>query len=113
MTNDSTRLAQSDAVAAVVVADRHIVAHQEDAAATGAFEILGGERIGNSAGIEPGALIFNLGSHLSIRNGVANVNELGRVAAIAVLQSIHDGFFEGQADAEALLIGKTEPGHPF
>lgn len=97
--------AHGEVIAGRVVFDlSHVVAHQKQAAAAGAFEIFRGEAIGDLAGIKAATFIGDadlaaLGVYL-----VVNENLLGGVHLVAMLDGIDERLFQGKANAEDFAI---------
>ena len=87
------------------------MAHQKDAAAAGTFEILRIERIGHRFRIEPLALVLDFDEKVLRGDLIANVNGFGRVLAITVFDGVDEGLLEGEADAEAILLGEAHGLH--
>ena len=71
---------------------------------TGAFQVFVGGRVGNITRIKPFPFILNLNHHPDIINTPLHPHVLGGIEAIAMLDGIHEGLFEGQTHPKEILI---------
>ena len=104
---------EDDAIAAFVVLDHAQKGpHQHDAAAAGFFEVfvLGG--VGHVLQAETGALVFDHDADFVVGDLAGDKDLFARVEAVAVLDGVDQGLFEGQADAEdpAGVESRSPPG---
>ena len=94
-----------DAVAGVVVTDgRHEIAHQHDAATAWTFEVLFSGTVGNVLWLEARTFVTNLSPHPLARPSADNVNLLGFVQLIAMLDGIDNGLFQRKADTKHVVL---------
>src|SRR5437660_1027566 len=99
------QLAHVNGFAATAEADlAHIMAHEHQAPAARSFDVFFGGRVGNFAGIEAAAFVGNdYFEYLGV-DAVADLDLLGAVHAVAVLHGVDDRLFDGQADAEDVVL---------
>ena len=98
--------AHGDDVAAAVVLDLgHEVAHEQQAAAAGALEVLGGGRVGHVLGVEARPLVGDADVEPLGSDRVRDEDALVRVHLVAVLDGVDEGLFEGELDGEDVVLG--------
>jgi hypothetical protein len=78
----------------------HVRLHQQDAAAVEALEVFVEGRVGDRSAVEAGAFILDGDLGLFGADGGLDLDGLGAVELVAVLDGVDQGLFEGELDAE-------------
>ena len=88
------------------------MAHEEQAAAAGALDILDGHRIGHVFRVEAAAFVGDADVEALAREHVVDMHLLGAVHPVAVLDGVDQRLFQGKFDAEdlTLLIAMRDEG---
>ena len=98
--------AHADRVALAVVLDLgHEAAHEQQAAAAGAFDVLDRGRVGHVLGVEPRPLVGDADVEPFGGDAVDDDDPLVGVHLVAVLDGVDQGLFEGQLDREDVVLG--------
>ena len=84
------------------------MAHQHQAAAAGALEVLDRGRVGHVGRVEAGALVGDLDGEAVGLHLVGDLDRLVAVVLVAVLDRVDEGLFEGELDGEDFAVVEEE-----
>lgn len=82
----------------------HVIAHEHESAPTRPFQVLDGGRIGYVLRIKSGPLVLDLDLEAIGSHRVVNMNLLGWIEVIAVLDGVDERFFQRESHREDVPI---------